>query len=122
MPATPSRIGFILQEYRVVKSEDAAVLADYGDAARKTDLVPTFFETEADAQAMCSERHDLLSEDRRWFQQTVSGIETALALTYTSTPPAVNVIDDERAADHDGLVTEIGIDFVNNTTIIESWG
>lgn len=122
MPATPSRIGFILEEFRVVKSEDSAVLTAYGDAARKSGVVPTFFESEADAQAMCSERHDLLSADRRWFQQTVSGIETALALTYTSTPPAVNVIDDERAADHDALVSEIGIDFVNNTTIVESWG
>lgn len=122
MPATPARIGFITEEFRVVKSEEADVLVDYGEAARKSGLVPTFFETEADAQAVCAERHTLLSANRRWFQQTVSGFETALDLDYTSTPPVVNVIDDEHAADHDALVSEIGIDFVNNTTIVESWG
>ncbi len=122
MPATAARIGFIQQEFRVVKSEDAGALAAYGDKARRSDLVPTFFENETDAQAMCSERRALLSADRRWFQQTVSGTETAFDLTYTSVSPTANVIDDERDADHDALVTEIGVDFVNNTTIIETWG
>lgn len=122
MPATPARIGFILQEFRVVKSEDAGVLAAYGEAARRTDLIETFFESDDDAQDICTERRVLLAADRRWFQQTVSGTDTAFDLAYTSAPPVVNVIDDERDADHDALVSEIGIDFVNDQTIIETWG
>ena len=122
MPATPARIGFILEEYRVAKSEDASTLAVYGDKARRTDLVPTFFENASDAQAICNERRALLAADRRWFQQTVSGTATAQALDYATAPPVVTVIDDERDADHDALVSEIGIDFVENVSVIESWG
>lgn len=122
MPATPARIGFILEEYRIAKSEDASTLATYGEAARRTDLIPTFFENQSDAQAMCDERRALLAADRRWFQQTVSGTETGLALDYTLVPPVVNVIDDERAANHNALVSEIGFDFVDNVSVIESWG
>lgn len=122
MPATPARIGFIQQEFRVVKSEDAGALAAYGDRARRSGVVPTFFEDEDDAQAICSERRALLAADRRLFQQTVSDTGTATSMEYTSAPPTVNVIDDERDADHDALVSEINIDFVRNEAIIESWG
>lgn len=122
MVATPARIGFVLQEFRVVKSEDAGALAAYGKTARRSDVIATFFEDEDDAQAICSERRELLAADRRLFQQSVSGTDTAFDLDYTSAPPVVNVIDDEHDADHAALVSEIGIDFVNNVTIVESWG
>jgi hypothetical protein len=46
MPATPARIGFITQDYRVVTSgPDTAVQAKYGSMARNTDdPLPTFFD------------------------------------------------------------------------------
>jgi hypothetical protein len=123
MPATPTRIGFISHEFRTVKNgPDAGVVAKYGKAARRSDLVETFFEVEADAQAMCDERMGLLSADRRRFAQTVSGEATGMVMAYTSTPPAANVIDDLRQADHDALVSEITIDFTREETRIESWG
>lgn len=123
MPATSARINFILNEFRVVKNgPDATVTGKYGDYARRTDVVPTYFEAEGDAQAMCDERHALLSADRRRFQQTVSGEATGLGMAYTSSPPTVTVIDDNRQANHAALVSEIVIDLAKEETRIESWG
>ena len=62
MPATPARIGFILQEFRKVTVESPGVVTKYGDAARTSDdPVETFFNTTADALAMAQERQDLLA-------------------------------------------------------------
>lgn len=124
MPATPSRVAFIKSEYRTVKNGPiAAVVAKYGDSARRTkETIPTYFEAEADAQAMCNERATLLSGDRRRFVQEVAGEATGLGISYTTGAPTVTVIDDDRAANHNALVSEITIDFAKETTKIESWG
>lgn len=123
MPATPARIGFIMHEFRVVKSgPDAGVTGKYGSAARRTDVIATYFDNEADAQALSDERLALLSGDRRRFSTTVSGEDTGLGMTYTLTPPTITVLDDTREANHAALVSEITLDFGREETRIESWG
>lgn len=124
MPATSSRAAFIKQEFRTVNNgPNTTVVNKYGDLARKSkQAIPTFFEVEADAQAMCDERMTLLSADRRMFRQNVSGESTGINFSYISGPPTVAIIDDDRAATHNAIVSEFNVDFRNETTKIESWG
>lgn len=123
MTATAAQAAFIKEEFRIVKNgPDSTVVAKYGDLARKTDVVPTFFETQADAQSMCDERAALLSPDSRRMTQVVSGEDTGLALAYTSTLPGAIVIDDRRLAHHFALVSEFTIDFGKQATTLETWG
>lgn len=124
MPATAARATFIKNEYRTVNNgPNATVVTKYGDTARRSkEAIPTFFETEADAQAMCDERMTLLSADRRRFQNTISGESTGLGIAYVTGSPTVAIIDDDRSASHNAVISEITIDFTNETTKIESWG
>lgn len=123
MTATPAQIGFITQEFRTVESSDSSAATKYGDAARKSEQpIETFFEVVADAQSMCDERKTLLAADRRRFTMTVSGESTGLGMAYTSSTPAVTVIDDERQANMPALVSEITIDFDAEQTRLETWG
>lgn len=124
MPATAARAAFIKEEYRTVNNgPDSGVVTKYGDLARKSkEAIPTFFETEADAQAMCDERMTLLSADRRRFQQTISGEATGLGVSYILGSPTVRIIDDDRDALHLSIISELTIDFTNETTRIETWG
>lgn len=122
MPATASRIGFIMQEFRNAAAEEPGVVTKFGASARRSDPIETFFETEADAQAICNERLALLSSERRRFFHGVSGVETGLDIATAASLPTVNVIDDEMQADHDALISEVVIDFANQTTRIETWG
>lgn len=124
MTITSARRAFIKSQYRTVKNgPNATVEAKYGSSARRTkELIPTFFEIAADAQAMCDERMALLSGDRRRFEQVVSGEQIGMGMTYTSGAPTVNVIDDDGQANHNAVASEILIDFSKQTTKIESWG
>ncbi len=124
MPATAARASFIKSEFRIVKNgPNATVVAKYGDSARRTkETIPTFFEVEADAQAMCDERAALLSGDRRRFDQSISGEQTGMGINYVSGSPTVNVIDDDRLANHNAVISDLKINFTKETTQIESWG
>lgn len=123
MPATPARIGFILQEYRKVTVESPSVATKYGDLARDSeDPVQTFFDSTADALAMAQERQDLLDADRRQFRATATGISQALALDYSATTPTARVVDTELVADQDALVIEIAVDFGRDQQTITAWG
>lgn len=122
MPATPARIGFITEEFRRATSLSSGAATKYGEKARRSDLIETFFEDADDAQAMADERLALLSADRRRFSHVVSGVSTGLDLDYTETTPTVTVIDDQRLADHEALVSEIIIDFEKDQTTLETWG
>jgi hypothetical protein len=124
MPATAARAEYVKTGYRTVKNGPVStVVTKYADAARKTlEPVPTFFEAEADAQAMCAERGTLLSADRRAFNQAVSGEATGIALAYTTTAPQLTVKDTFRQAGHAAIISEFSIDFGKQQTIIQSWG
>jgi hypothetical protein len=124
MPATPARIGFITQDYRVVTSgPDTAVQAKYGSMARNTDdPLPTFFDAVADTQAICDARHTLLKADRRRFSQKISGESFGLGLAYQQTTPAVTVVDTERSANLSAAIVEMSVDFESETTTVTTWG
>ncbi|MGQ2942942.1 MAG: hypothetical protein ACT6Q7_02955 [Blastomonas fulva] len=123
MPATPARIGFILQEFRKVTVETPAVATRYGNEARDSeDPVVTWFDSASDAQAMAQERQDLLDGDRRQFRATATGIAQALGMNYSSVTPTVRVVDTELAADMDAIVVELAVDFARNRQSITAWG
>lgn len=124
MPATSSRIGFILQDLRIVTAgPDSSVDTKYGKLARKTDEpIETYFDDIADAQAICNARKALLSADRRRFQQSISGEAFALGLSYNQTTPAVTVVDSERQANLPAAIVEIGIDFEAGKSTVMTWG
>lgn len=123
MPATPARIGFILQEFRKVTVETASVATKYGDIARiSDDPVETFFDSTSDALAMAQERQDLLDADRRQFRATAVGLDEALALDYSAVTPTVRVVDTELVADQDAIVVELSVDFGRDRQTLTAWG
>ncbi|WP_066112569.1 MULTISPECIES: hypothetical protein [unclassified Blastomonas] len=123
MPATPARIGFILQEFRKVTVESPGVVTKYGDAARTSDdPVETFFNTTADALAMAQERQDLLDADRRQFQAVANGTAQALGMDYSATTPTVRVVDTELEVDQDAIVIELSVDLGADRQTITAWG
>jgi hypothetical protein len=123
MPATPSRIGFIREEFRRVIASTPAVSNKYGNLARESDdPVETFFDNVADAQAVANERQALLSPDRRRFRCAVGSIDEVLALTYAGHLPLAQYVDTERGADTKAVVSEIVIDLQKQQAAIMVWG
>lgn len=124
MTATAERIGFITEEYRIVTSgPDNDVLLKYGSLARRaTEPAATYLDSVLDAQALCDERHNLLKQDRRRFQQTVSGEDFGLGLEYSETTPTVTIIDSERDANFSAAIVEISVDLEAGTSSIVAWG
>jgi hypothetical protein len=124
MPATPSRIGFITQAFRVVTAgPDTAVAALYGSAARDTaEPLESFFDDPADAQAMVDERLTLLSERRTLVTASLNGIEPAASLDRSASLPTVRVIDDEQDRNSPALIVGVTIDLNTDRTTLETWG
>lgn len=124
MPATPSRIGFITQGFRVATSgPDAAVAALYGNAARDTsEPLETFFDDITDAQAMADERLTLLSAKRSLVTVTLEGLDPAVGLDRASSIPTVRVIDDEQNRNSPALIVGMTIDLNTDRTVLETWG
>lgn len=124
MPATPSRIGFITSEFRIVTAgPNATIETLYGDAARDTvEPLETFFDDVADAQAMANERLALLEVKRSLVTAVIDGIDLAADLDRTSTLPAVRVIDDEQGRNSAALVVGTTIDFNTGRATLDTWG
>lgn len=124
MPATPSRIGFITSEFRVVTAgPNMTVETLYGNAARDTvEPLETFFDDPADAQAMADERLALLEVKRSLVPVSIDGFETAAALDRSLTLPTVRVIDDEQGRDSTALIVGVTIDFNTGRSVLETWG
>lgn len=124
MPATPSRIGFITQEFRRVTSETASAQTRHGGLARKSeDPIETFFDNVADAQMIADARQALLSPERRRFSPKVTGLDEAIAINYLSgTIPVAHYIDAERAVDRNMIVTAITLDFSKQQAELPVWG
>jgi hypothetical protein len=82
MPATPSRIGFITQQFRVATAgPDNGVETLYGNAARDTpEPLETFFDSVADAQIMADERMALLSVQRSLVSVSIDGADVGADL------------------------------------------
>lgn len=124
MPATPSRIGFITQEFRTsTAGPDATVAALYGNAARDTDAaIETFFDSQSDAQAMADERLELLKIQRSLVKVSVQGEDTAASLSFATLLPTVRVIDDEQDRSATALVVGVGIDMKTGRSTLDTWG
>lgn len=125
MVATPSRISFISNEFRVVTSgPNSSVVSKYGVTARDTpEPIETFFDNAADALVMSDARLALLSADRRRTVFVCSGIRALPgSLPHSPTTPVVTVIDSERALNRPAAVVEIGLDFERDRTTLGTWG
>lgn len=123
MPAEPSRIGFILNQFRRSVVEDLDVKARYGSAARQSDdPIPTFFDNEADADVIAAERQDLQSKDRRRFRVAMTGAEDVLNIDLSSVAPLVRYVDTRRSADMPAILCEVSIDLGRDSTTAILWG
>jgi hypothetical protein len=124
MPATPSRIGFITQAFRVVTAgPNTTVETLYGNAARDTlEPLETFFDDPADAQTMADERLTLLSARRTLVTATLEGISPADTLDRGTVLPTVRVIDDEQNRNSLALIVGISIDLNADRSTLETWG
>jgi hypothetical protein len=82
MPATPSRIGFITQQFRIATAgPDSAVEALYGNAARDTpEPLESFFDDVADAEVLATERLDLLKVRRNLVTVSIDDAEIGALL------------------------------------------
>lgn len=122
MTVTAFRAQFIRQDYRIVKTTDAAAASLYGSYARKTNgPIPTSLEAKADAQAIVNARPAILNNGRNlgW---TVRGEQTGLDINYVGTCPSAHVIDDARGISRTCRIDEIQIAFGSEQTILETWG
>jgi hypothetical protein len=45
-----------------------------------------------------------------------------MEINYVNGSPTVNVIDDDRFATHNAVISDLKINFTKETTQIESWG
>lgn len=123
MPATPARIGFIMQQYRKVTATTSAVQTRYGSLARETeDPVETLFDNVADAQTLATARQSLLSAERRRFRVTTSGMAEVMALSYVAGVPLARYVDTEKQADMPALVSEIVLDLGRDKAALTLWG
>ncbi len=123
MPATPARIGFIMQDFRHAVAEDTAVKALYGSLARQSDdPVETFFDEVDDAEVAAQERLDLLGAHRRRFEVALTGTDELLALDYTRLVPVARYVDPERDCDRSVLVGEFAIDLGRDAARATVWG
>lgn len=120
MTATSQRIGFILEEFRIVTSENSTTLVRYGNAARRDiEPRPTFFDDTDDAETIADERLALLGVARRRFSVNVAELDVALALPRGA---VVQYVDEGKGVDQPMLVSEIAFDFGNQTATLELWG
>lgn len=129
MTATPARIGFVTQQWRsALPTPLTAVKTKYGELARDTadldtKLIESYFDNVADALVLASARLTLLSGDRRRFVQESRGVQSFTgSLDFSQVTPAVNVIDDDRLANHNAATVEISVDLGGDKTTITSWG
>jgi hypothetical protein len=124
MPATPSRIGFITQEFRVATAgPNTTVSALYGSAARDTaEPLESYFDDVADAQAMADERLTLLAARRSLVTVSLDSIDQVAALDRQLALPTVRVIDDEQNRNSQALIVGFAIDMNNRRATLETWG
>lgn len=124
MPATPARIGFITQQFRVATAgPNAAVEALHGNAARDTiEPLETFFDSVEDAQAMSDERLALLEVQRSLVPVRIDQVGPATDLDPSLRLPTVDVIDDEQDRNAPGLVVAIAIDMNTGRSELTTWG
>lgn len=124
MPATPSRIGFITSEFRIVTAgPNSTVETLYGNTARDTvEPLETFFDDPADAQAIVNERLALLEVKRSLVPVSIDGTDLAAGIDRSGTLPTVRVIDDEQGRNSQALIVGVTVDYNTGRSVLETWG
>lgn len=124
MPATPSRIGFITQQYRIATAGPNGTIANlYGNSARDTpEPLETFFDDVSDAQAMADERLALLQVQRSLVTVQIDKAETGAELDFSTVLPTARIIDDEQDRNSASIVVGVGIDMNTGRSTLECWG
>jgi len=124
MPATPSRIGFITQEFRIATAgPDATVEALYGNAARDTpEPLETFFDLPEHAETIADERLALLSVQRSLVTASVDQVQAATDLDFATSLPVARIIDDEQNRNSPAIVVGLTIDMNTKRSTLENWG
>jgi hypothetical protein len=124
MPATPSRIGFVTNEFRLATAgPNTAVELLHGNEARDTEQpLETFFDAVADAQAMANERLALLEVQRSLVSVSIDQIEVGAALNPSLLLPTVRIIDDEQDRNSLALVVGVTLDLGAERCLLQTWG
>jgi len=110
MPATPTRIAFVEQQFRSLAWTNPAVTTAYGKVARDTKDQPvaTFFSNMTDVHAVLSERAALLGCHARAFHiRTGQLLDLQADLDMRQGLPGGHVISDELVVDMDGAIVSI---------------
>lgn len=124
MPATAARIGFISEQYRTATAGPvASVAALYGNAARDTlEPLETYFDSQADAEAMADERLELLKVQRSLVTASIAGLDDAQDIDFSLLLPTVRVLDDEQERNSRALVVGVGLDLKTGRSSLDTWG
>jgi ribosomal protein L18E len=123
MPATPARIGFVLEPYRRAVSETVQTKARHGNLARESaDPIESWFANLADAQLRADQRQALFSPERRRFEVTVSEIDDVDELLAAQTAITATLVDEERGLAKQMLVTAVTIDLDTQRALFSVWG
>jgi len=123
MPATASRIGFVLQPFRRAVSEDTAVKALYGNLARQSDdPIETFFDDPDDAQVMADARQALLGAHRRRFRLVARDVDELLEISLAPAVPVARLVDSEKEVNRTVLLCDLTIDLGRDTASMTLWG
>jgi len=123
MPATPARIGFVLEPYRRAVSETAETKTRHGNLARESaDPIDSYFASLADAQLRADERQALFSPERRRFDVTVSEVDALDALLASDTIMSATLVDEERGLSKAMLITTLTLDLEAQSAQVSLWG
>ena len=124
MPADPSIIGQLTNEYRrVIAGPLPDIEAQFGEAARDTpEPIETFFTRTADAQTMANERLTLQGQKRRLVEVDCADDGIPFTLDFTKSLPTAQVTNDEMSLERPMLVVGMETDLANERTNLICWG
>lgn len=123
MPATPARIGFILEPYRRAVSETPATKTRHGNLARESaDPIDSWFASLADAQLRADQRQALFSPERRRFDVVTSELDGLDAFLASEQALTATLVDEERGLTKAMLVTAVTIDLEAQRAQFSLWG
>ena len=123
MPATPTRYGFIKQQFRHVVAQTPETKQRHGNLARESEVpIETFFDNVADAQVVADRRQALLSAERRRFRCATVGLDEVIGLQVGANMPVCRYVDADRQFNAKAVVCEVYIDLDQQQAALAVWG